>query len=43
MTSQGTAHGRFTRALASGNLRAAESAARELGRLSLKDALRLCC
>ena len=42
MTSQGTAHGRFTRAVANGNLRGAEMAARELGRLSLEDALRLC-
>jgi len=42
MTSQGTAHGRFTRAIANGNLRGAEMAARELGRLSLEDALSLC-
>jgi hypothetical protein len=42
MTSQGTAHGRFTRAIANRNLRAAEDAARELGRLSLEDALGLC-
>jgi hypothetical protein len=42
MTSQGTAHGRFSRALASRNLRGAEAAARELGRLSLEDALGLC-
>lgn len=42
MTSQGTAHGRFTRALASRNLRGAEMAARELGQLSLEDALGLC-
>jgi hypothetical protein len=42
MTSQGTAHGRFTRALASRNVLGAESAARELGRLSLEDALGLC-
>jgi hypothetical protein len=42
MTSQGTAHGRFTRAIANGNLRGAEMAARELGRLSLDDALDLC-
>jgi hypothetical protein len=42
MTSQGTAHGRFTRAVANGNLRGAEMAARELGRLSLDDALSLC-
>jgi hypothetical protein len=42
MTSQGTPHGRFTRCIASGNLRGAEMAARELGRLSLDDALSLC-
>ena len=42
MTSQGTPHGRFTRAVANGNLRGAEMAARELGRLSLDDALHLC-
>jgi hypothetical protein len=42
MTSQGTPHGRFTRAVQNGNLRGAEMAARELGRLSLDDALRLC-
>ena len=42
MTSQGTAHGRFTRAIARGNLRGAELAARELGGLSLDDALSLC-
>lgn len=39
MTSQGTAHGRFTRALAQRNLAAAEIAAKELGGLSLLDAL----
>src|SRR5436309_2959410 len=42
MTSQGTPHGRFTRCIASGNLPGAEMAARELGRLSLEDALSLC-
>jgi hypothetical protein len=42
VTSQGTAHGRFSRAVASGNLREAEMAARELGGLSLDDALSLC-
>ena len=42
MTSQGTAHGRFSRALANRNQRGAEDAARELGRLSLEDALGLC-
>jgi hypothetical protein len=41
MTSQGTAHGRFCRALERRNLRGAEDAARELGRLSLEDALGL--
>lgn len=39
MTSQGSAHGRFTRALAQRNLRGAEIAAKEMGRLSLIDAL----
>src|SRR2546423_12830618 len=42
MTSQGTPHGRFTRAIAQKNLRGAEMAARELGSLSLDDALKLC-
>jgi hypothetical protein len=42
VTSQGTAHGRFTRAVANSNLREAEIAARELGGLSLEDALSLC-
>src|SRR5438128_9691917 len=42
MTSEGTASGRFTRAIAQKNLRGAEMAARELGRLSLRDALKLC-
>ena len=42
MTSQGTAHGRFTRCIELRNLRGAEMAARELGRLSLEDALQLC-
>lgn len=42
MTSQGTAHGRFTRCVTNGNLRGGEMAARELGRLSLDDALSLC-
>ena len=42
MTSQGTAHARFTRALTNRNLVAAEAAARELGRLSLEDAVGLC-
>jgi len=42
MTSQGTAHGRFTRALARRHLNAAEMAAREMGGLSLEEALSLC-
>ena len=41
MTSQGTAHGRFTRAITSGNLLNAEMAARELGSLSPSNALSL--
>jgi hypothetical protein len=39
MTSQGTAHGRFTRAIQQRNLWAAESSLRELGNVSLEDAL----
>ena len=39
MTSQGTAHGRFTRAIAQRNLWAVESSLRELGSVSLEDAL----
>ena len=39
MTSQGTAHGRFTRAIRTRNLWAAEMALRELGTVSLEDAL----
>lgn len=39
MTSQGTAHGRFTRAIQTRNLWAAEMALRELGNPSLDDAL----
>ena len=39
MTSQGTAHGRFTRALQQRNVWAAESSLRELGSVSLEDAL----
>ena len=39
MTSQGSAHGRFTRALQQRNLRGAEIAAKEMGGLSLIDAL----
>jgi hypothetical protein len=41
MTSQGTAHGRFQRALRRRNVREAEMAAREIGQLSLIDALAL--
>ena len=41
MTSQGTAHGRFQRALQRRNVREAEMAAREIGQLSLIDALAL--
>jgi hypothetical protein len=39
MTSQGSAHGRFTRALQQRNLWAAETSLRELGSVSLEDAL----
>ena len=39
MTSHGSAHGRYSRAIASRNLPGAERAARELGGLSLLDAL----
>ena len=42
MTSQGTAHGRFQRAIHRGNVQAAEMAAREMGPVSLADALSLC-
>ncbi len=42
MTSQGTAHGRFQRAIHRRHLNAAEMAAREMGGLSLSDALALC-
>lgn len=41
MTSQGSAHGRFTRAIKQRNLFQAEIAARELRGLSLLDALEL--
>jgi hypothetical protein len=41
MTSQGSAHGRFQRAIHRGNVREAEMAARELNSLSLTDALAL--
>jgi hypothetical protein len=39
MTSQGSAHGRFTRAIQQRNLWAAEMALRELGQPALEDAL----
>jgi hypothetical protein len=39
MTSQGTAHGRFHRAIHRRHIQAAEMAAREMGGLSLSDAL----
>ena len=39
MTSQGSAHGRFARAIKQRNLWAAESSLRELGTPSLEDAL----
>jgi hypothetical protein len=42
MTSQGTAHDRFERAIHRGHVQAAEMAAREMGGLSLADALLLC-
>src|SRR2546423_15382894 len=42
MTSKGTAHGRFQRAIQRRHLFHAEVAARELGQLSLTDALALC-
>jgi hypothetical protein len=42
MTSQGTAHGRFQRAIHRRNVQNAEIAAREMGGLSLADALSLC-
>jgi hypothetical protein len=42
MTSQGTAHGRFERAIHRRHIQAAEMAAREMGGLSLADALLLC-
>jgi hypothetical protein len=41
MTSQGTPYGRFQRAIQRGQLFHAELAARELGRLTLSDALAL--
>jgi hypothetical protein len=42
MTSQGTAHARFQRAIKRGHVLHAEIAARELGAISLSDALALC-
>jgi hypothetical protein len=42
MTSQGTAHGRFQRAIQARSVLNAETAAREMGGLSLADALALC-
>ena len=39
VTSQGSAHGRFTRAIQQRNLWAAETSLRELGTVSLEDAL----
>jgi len=39
MTSQGSAHGRFTRGIQQRNLWAAESSLRELGNVSLENAL----
>jgi hypothetical protein len=41
VTSEGSAHGRFQRAVGRRNVLLAEAAARELGRLSLIDALSL--
>jgi hypothetical protein len=41
MTSQGTAHGRFQRAIRDRHLRRATMAARELEQVSLADALAL--
>jgi hypothetical protein len=42
MTSQGSAHGRFQRAIHRRHVQNAEIAAREMGGLSLADALLLC-
>jgi hypothetical protein len=42
MTSQGTARGRFQRAIHARHVQNAEIAAREMGGLSLADALSLC-
>jgi len=43
VTSQGSASGRFQRAIKQGNLFQAELAAREIGQLPLAQALDLCC
>jgi hypothetical protein len=43
MTSQGTAHGRFQRAIQRRHLLAAEMAAREMGGMNLAEALDLMC
>jgi hypothetical protein len=42
MTSQGSAHGRFTGAIQTRNVLNAEIAAREIGELSIADALAFC-
>jgi hypothetical protein len=42
MTSRGTAHGRFQRAIHRRHVQAAEMAAREMSGLSLADAISLC-
>jgi hypothetical protein len=42
MTSRGTPHGRFRRAIIARHVQNAEMAAREMGGLSLADALALC-
>ena len=42
MTSHGTPHGRFQRAIHARHIQNAETAAREMGGLSLADALLLC-
>ena len=42
MTSQGSAHGRFQRAIHRRNVENADMAAREMGGLSLADTLSLC-
>ena len=42
MTSQGTARGRFQRAIHAGRVFDADMSAREMGGLSLADALMLC-